>query len=227
MPDVDSLGPSRTWGGPVASEYERALWRSVSGPVKPVAVPADDGFVLQLDVARYAGRADQVDRVLLENCTGPTLDIGCGPGRLAAELARRGVPALGVDVTPVALLLARAVGATVLARSVFDRLPAEGRWHHALLIDGNIGISGDPAALLARIKALLLPEGATLIVETAADEVDDRHRLRLSHVDAATPAVPWARIGPAALRACAEPLGYRPLCEWLLGGRRFVRLGTR
>jgi SAM-dependent methyltransferase len=198
----------------------------VSGQAKPVAVRADDGFVLHLDVERYAARADQVDGVLLEHCTGPTLDIGCGPGRLAAELARRGVPALGVDVTPVALLLARAGGATVLARSVFDRLPAEGRWHHALLIDGNIGISGDPAALLARIKALLLPEGATLTVETAAEEVDQRHRLRPSRADAAAPAVPWATIGPRALRGCAEPLGYRPICEWLLGGRRFVRLGT-
>ena len=226
MPDIGSLGPNATWVGPVASEYERALWRSVSRPVKPVAVHAEDGFVLHLDVSRYAGRADRVDRALLEHCTGPTLDIGCGPGRLAAELARRGVPALGVDVTPVALLLARACGATVLARSIFDRLPAEGRWHHALLIDGNIGISGDPAALLARIKALLLPEGATLTVETAADEVDERHRLRVSQADAAGPTVPWATIGPGALRGCAEPLGYRQMSEWLLGGRRFVRLGT-
>jgi SAM-dependent methyltransferase len=216
-----------TWSGPTASDYERALWQSLSGPANPVTLHGQDGFVIHLEVGRYAARADSVDRYLLRHCTGPTLDIGCGPGRLAAELARRGVPALGVDITPVALLLARASGATVLGRSVFERLPAEGRWPHALLIDGNIGISGDPANLLHRIKSVLLPTGATLIVETLPHEADERHRLRPAGAVAhAAPTIPWARIGPTALRALATPLGYRITADWLLGGRRFVHLGT-
>jgi SAM-dependent methyltransferase len=216
-----------TWSGPTASDYERALWQSLSGEAEPVTLHGEDGLVLRLEVGRYAGHADAVDRDLLAHCTGPTLDIGCGPGRLAAELARRGIPALGVDITPVALLLARASGATVLGRSVFDRLPAEGRWPYALLIDGNIGISGDPASLLERIKALLLPRGATLIVETTAHEIDERHHLRpAASADQAGPAIPWARIGPGALQSLAAPLGYRVTGTWLLGGRRFVKLGT-
>lgn len=219
--------PATTWSGPIASDYERALWQSLSGPADPVTLHGEDELVIRLEVGRYAGRADAVDRHLLDHCTGPTLDIGCGPGRLAAELARRGVPALGVDITPVALLLARASGATVLGRSVFDRLPAEGRWPHALLIDGNIGISGDPAALLERIRALLLPVGATLMVETTAHETDERHRLRPAGPTAHPgPAIPWARIGPRALRTLAEPLGYRVTDDRLLGGRRFLQLGT-
>jgi SAM-dependent methyltransferase len=214
-----------TWSGQTASDYERALWQSLSGTAESVVLHGEDGLVIKLEVGQYAGRADAVDRALLENCTGPTLDIGCGPGRLAAELARRGVPALGVDITPVALLLARASGATVLGRSVFDRLPAEGRWPYALLIDGNIGICGDPAALLNRIKALLLPVGATLIVETMPYETDERHRLRpLGSGPSPGPSIPWARIGPSALRALAEPLGYRVAADRLIGGRRFLHL---
>jgi SAM-dependent methyltransferase len=217
-----------TWAGPTASDYERALWQSLSGPAEPITLHGENGLVVRLEVGRYTGRADAVDRSLLEHCDGPTLDIGCGPGRLAAELARRGVPALGVDVAPIALLLARACGATVLGRSVFDRLPAEGRWPHALLIDGNIGISGDPAALLARIKTLLLPAGATLAVETTAEETDERQLLRPSpgaegHTG---PGIPWARVGPSALRALAEPLGYRVTHDRLLDTRRFVYLRT-
>jgi SAM-dependent methyltransferase len=222
-----------TWAGQTASDYEQALWSSLSGQAEPVTLHGEDGLVIQLEVGKYAAGADMVDQCLLDHCTGPTLDIGCGPGRLAAELARRGVPALGVDVTPVALLIARAAGATVLSRSIFDRLPAEGRWPHALLIDGNIGISGDPAALLQRIKALLQPAGATLTVEVTPHETDERHRLRPRRTSEhdpsehdAGPAIPWARIGPKALRALSEPLGYRSSHEWLLAGRRFVRLCT-
>ena len=41
-------------------------------------------------------------------------------------------------------------GGPALVRSVFETLPGEGRWDTVLLMDGNIGIGGDPAALLGR-----------------------------------------------------------------------------
>ena len=221
-------GPQATWSGPVSSEYEHELWGTLArdrpaATRDPIVLKSDGGMYFHLDVAKYAAEPDATDIALLDRCTGPTLDIGCGPGRLAAELARRGVPSLGVDVTPVALLIARAAGATALRRSVFDRLPGEGRWPHALLIDGNIGIGGDPAALLARIKALLLPYGGELLVETAADERDERHALRLGEHSAP---VPWASVGATALRTLAEPLGYRPTTTWQSAGRSFTVLAT-
>jgi len=221
-----------SWNGPVSSGYERALWQTLAwqandwaGPAaEPIILRCDSGAVFPLDVAKYAAAPDATDNAILDRCTGPTLDIGCGPGRLAAELARRGVPSLGVDVTPVALLIARAAGAIALCRSVFDRLPGEGRWPHALLIDGNIGIGGDPAALLARVKAILLPRGGELLVETAAAaELDERHELRFGDQGAA---VPWASIGSKALIALAEPLGYRLASSWESAGRRFAVLAT-
>ena len=220
-----------SWSGPVSSGYERALWQTLAqqsrdcpGPAaEPIMLRCDSGAVFPLDVAKYAAAPDATDNAILDRCTGPTLDIGCGPGRLAAELARRGVPSLGVDVTPVALLIARAAGAMALCRSVFDRMPGEGRWPHALLIDGNIGIGGDPEALLARIKALLLPRGGELLVETAAGELDERHELRFG--DQGAP-VPWASVGSGALLALAEPLGYRLASRWVSAGRIFAVLAT-
>ncbi|HEU5333444.1 MAG TPA: DUF2064 domain-containing protein [Actinocrinis sp.] len=219
-----ALAPA-SWNGPVSDSYERALWSTLSqdGGCVPILLEGEDGESVRLDVAKYAAAPDATDAELLDRCTGPTLDIGCGPGRLSAELARRGVPSLGVDVAPVALLLARAAGATTLRRSVFDPLPGEGRWPHALLIDGNIGIGGDPAALLTRIKDLLQPTGGELVVETAADDIDERHRLR---VDGHGSALPWARLGTAALRAVAEPLGYTLTASWQSADRHFVALTT-
>lgn len=252
-----------TWGGPVSSGYERALWQTIASKPRhsstatshasnrasshtsnhapghasshatsstapaprhePILLRCESGTVFHLDVAKYAAAPDATDNSVLDRCTGPTLDIGCGPGRLAAELARRGIPSLGVDVTPVALLIARAAGATALRRSVFDRLPGEGRWPYALLIDGNIGIGGDPHALLARIKDLLRPRDGRLLVETAAADLDERHELRLGEHGAP---VPWASVGRSALLTLARPLGYRLEASWDSAGRSFTALAT-
>jgi SAM-dependent methyltransferase len=110
-----------------------------------------------------ADRASPGDESLLDRCEGPTLDIGSGPGRLILALAERGVPALGIDITPHAIDLARSGGAMALLRDVFDRVPGTGRWATVLLVNGNIGIGGDPAALLRRVGQLLAPRGHALV----------------------------------------------------------------
>ncbi|PWK88121.1 methyltransferase family protein [Lentzea atacamensis] len=118
----------------------------------------------ELSVARWQADADEGDEILLDACTGPTLDVGCGPGRLVAALLARNVRALGIDVSPVAIRRTTERGGVAIRRDVFDLLPGEGRWHHLLLADGNIGIGGNPAALLRRARQLLRPSG-TVVVE--------------------------------------------------------------
>ncbi|HEY5243171.1 MAG TPA: class I SAM-dependent methyltransferase, partial [Polyangiaceae bacterium] len=70
-----------------------------------------DGTVMPLEVDRYLGPADATDERLLDDVHGPVLDVGCGPGRHLHALATRGVFALGVDLSPVAVDLARGGGA--------------------------------------------------------------------------------------------------------------------
>ncbi|GHH30591.1 methyltransferase domain-containing protein [Lentzea cavernae] len=118
----------------------------------------------ELSVARWHADAGGGDDVLLDACTGPTLDVGCGPGRLVAALLARRVRALGVDVSPEAVRRTTERGGIAIRRDVFDLLPGEGRWRHVLLADGNIGIGGDPDALLRRVRQLLEPSG-TVVVE--------------------------------------------------------------
>ena len=121
------------------------------------------GERIALPIERWRAAPSPGDELLLRHCTGPTLDIGCGPGRLAAALLERGVPALGTDVSPVAVRLAIAAGAAAVRRDVFERQPAEGSWRHALLADGNIGIGGDPVRLLRRVRELLSAKGTALV----------------------------------------------------------------
>ncbi|MGW2557256.1 glycoside hydrolase family 15 protein [Streptomyces sp. NPDC001635] len=117
----------------------------------PVYLRLTDGGGIRMPVHRWYAHPNVADESVLNRCVGPVLDVGCGPGRLCRTLLSRGVFALGVDVAPRAAARTIALGGIALCRSVFGRLPAEGGWRTVLLIDGNIGIGGDPRALLGRI----------------------------------------------------------------------------
>ncbi|MFD5830173.1 class I SAM-dependent methyltransferase [Lentzea sp. NPDC060358] len=138
--------------------FDQALTGRPSWLDRPGTAPRE------LSVARWQADADFGDSVLLDACTGPALDVGCGPGRLVTALLARGVEALGVDVSKEAVRRTTERGGIAVRRDVFDRLPGEGRWQHVLLADGNIGIGGDPERLLARARHLLRPSG-TVVVE--------------------------------------------------------------
>jgi len=207
--------PGQPWIASTA--YAKAL----STPAHSLVLRTATGERLLLDSARFTAAPDPVDHAVLDRCHGPTLDLGCGPGRLVAELARRGIPALGVDVAPAAVLLGRAAGATVLQRSIFGRLPGTGRWPHALLMDGNIGIGGDPAALLSRVRDLIRPGDGELVVET---EPEDIHETHLVTFETGGEPFGWTRIGTEALAAVAAGLGLRSTERWSVGERRFVAL---
>ncbi|GLZ49547.1 methyltransferase type 12 [Actinomycetospora sp. NBRC 106375] len=171
-----------------------------------------DGLVLPLAVQRWHDDADGDDAWLLERCSGATLDLGCGPGRLVVALADRGVAALGVDVSVQAVERCLERGAAVLHRDAFERLPGEGRWQHVVLADGNIGIGGDPVALLRRCRALLADGGTVLLeLEAGADlwcgtaylEGPDDLTVR----EAGGPWFPWAVLGPDGVDAVAAEAG--------------------
>jgi SAM-dependent methyltransferase len=200
--------------------YEQAL-RGAG----PLGLHTEDGRLLTLDVARWLGAADSADLTVLDRCRGPVLDVGCGPGRLVSELNSRGIAALGVDIAETAVALTRAQGFPALLRSVFADLPGEGRWPTVLLIDGNIGIGGDPYRLLVRIGRLLANDGQ-LIVETHPDP-DAHDILEVRFSDGGRPVGPlfdWAHVGVAALLQYAGDAGYAVGDGWSSDGRSFVTL---
>lgn len=164
------------------------------------------------------------DTSIVERCTGPTLDVGSGPGRLTVALAERGIPALGIDVTPYAVYLSRAAGALTLLRDVFGRVPGTGRWMTVLLADGNIGIGGDPAALLRRVTELLTPLGQALVEVQPPGTASRSEQVRLRHGGQASAWFPWAYVGVDQIAELARGAGLTSAETWSTDGRWFVSL---
>jgi SAM-dependent methyltransferase len=178
------------------------------------------GEHVPLPVGRWHEDASEADHVLLDACHGPTIDLGCGPGRLVAALVRRGVLALGVDNSPLAVALTRTRGGPALHRDVFGRLPGVGRWAHVLLADGNIGIGGDPVVLLRRARALLHRSGSVLVEVEPPGCGLRRERARVG----GGAWFDWARVDARAVTPTAARAGLRS--RWLAerDGRWFTEL---
>jgi SAM-dependent methyltransferase len=190
----------------------------------PLLLRDDAGATRSLPLDVWLGPAGAVDERVLDRARGPVLDVGCGPGRHVHALARRGVLAVGVDVSPVAVALARGRGATVLQASIFGRLPGAGRWCTGLLLDGNIGIGGRPAALLRRLATLLVPGGVVLAELDPPGAGIVRSRVRLEDGASTSAWFAWARVGAEAIAIPAHAAGLRVADRWCDGERWFAAL---
>jgi SAM-dependent methyltransferase len=186
---------------PVAGVYAHALRGH------PCTVWEGDLAGRPLPTPDWLAPAGSADLALLAHCQGPTVDIGCGPGRMSEALALAGHAVLGIDVVPEAVRQARLRGVPALRRSVFEAMPGEGRWGTGLLADGNIGIGGDPVALLARTRELVAPAGR-VVVEVApwgTGVVTRPVRLETSHGRSGR--FPWTTVGADAVQAVARAAG--------------------
>lgn len=173
-------------------------------------------------------RADQrFDRAVLALCHGPTIDLGCGPGRLVADLVRRGVPALGVDQSATAVELARRSGAPALRRDVFDALPGIGRWQTVLLADGNVGLGGDPVRVLRRAADLLRRGGVCVAEFDSASGGVNSQWVRLESSRTVGPWFRWATVGVDSAAVIAGAAGLFVIDVHPVGDRMLASLARR
>ena len=183
------------------------------------------GNRFRLPVADWSAAMIPGDDHLVGRCIGPTLDIGCGPGRLVAALTTGGIDALGIDISEGAVARARKLGANALRRCVFGPVPRAGSWSHALLADGNIGIGGDPAVLLRRVRGLLAPGGRVLVEVAAPGVCSTARELRLEdEFGAVSEPFPWAEVGAGDVPRLASASGLALTESWHCSGRWFVEL---
>ncbi len=106
------------------------------------------------------GEADLVDALLQERQTGRTvLDAGCGTGRVAIELARRGYETVGVDLDEAMLETARI------------KAP-ELEWHRDDLRDLHLGRTFDVVVAAGNVMIFLMPGSEAAVVRRLAEHLN-------------------------------------------------------
>lgn len=183
----------------------------------------EGGGTIALEVDRWRRPPDQTESALLDGLADPVLDIGCGPARVPRALAAAGRLVLGIDAAAAATREASRDGTPVLRRSVFSPLPGEGRWGTALLLDGNIGIGGDPALLLRRCHELVRSGGLVLAEVAAPGTPTESMTVRVEVPGDAGPWFAWAVVGVDGWTALTTEAGLRPDGFATAGARWFGR----
>jgi len=209
-------------GIPAADLYGRGL----EGHEPRLFARAEGGRARPLPIGRWLGGLTAADDSVLCRAAGPVLDVGCGPGRHVLALARRGVPALGIDLSPAAVRVARGRGAAVVEGSVFGDVQGAGSWCSALLLDGNIGIGGDPVVLLRRVAELLAADGRILVELARPGATTGQRRMRLEIASAASPWFDWATVAAADAGVVAARCGLEVRERWAVRGRWFAALAA-
>jgi SAM-dependent methyltransferase len=173
-----------------------------------------DGRAIPVDVAPWHDAPSPVDRDALARVVGPVLDIGCGPGRHVLALVQRDHEAVGIDVSPAAVRTARRRGAPAVRVSVWGAVPRAGHWGTALLLDGNIGIGGDPVALLRRTGELLGSPGRVIVELASVPERGGTHLVRVEHRGVAGPWFAWATVTADDIGPVAAASGFALVETW-------------
>lgn len=136
-------------------------------------VERDDGYV---DVSGGRGMylADYPNwpprhRQAMRYAQGRVLDVGCGAGRHALYLQRKGLDVLGIDTSPLAVAVSRHRGLkNVRLMSANQVGPALGTFSTVLMLGNNFGLVANPERarwLLRRLHGIT-DDDARIIAET-------------------------------------------------------------
>ena len=189
----------------------------------------EDGEVRPLPAHRWLGDrpdGEPFGEAVTQMCSAPTIELGCGPARLVARLIERGIPALGIDRSATAIRLAGRGGAPALLGDVFEPLPGMGHWQTVLLVDGNIGLGGDPRRILGRAAELLCRGGCCVTVFDAEAIGIRAHWEGLESAGDVGPWFRWASVGVDSAATLAGQVGLTLTGVRLVGGRVIANLAS-
>jgi len=227
--------------------FGHAVWDCYRGAPAFELIERSDGlFALSNGPAAYLAEpafwAAYEREALERHAHGRVLDIGCNAGRHALYLQQNGLDVLGVDVSPLAIAVAKERGLKRAEVLAIDDLSAElGTFDTIVMLGNNFGLFASAAKarrLLRRFKAFTRP-GATLIAESLnvyetrdpdhlAYQAANRERGRMSgqirmrarYKRFVTPWFDYLMVSPAEMETLLDGTGWRIAKQYRLEGAR-------
>jgi SAM-dependent methyltransferase len=215
--------------------YGRLVLDHLEGRPAVEIVERDDGFIATSSgPAGYFApvrRWFPCERRALRLARGRVLDVGCGAGRVALELQRRGREVVGIDVSPLAVEVARRRGVTDARVLAFEDVDESlGRFDTVVMFGNNFGLFGGPRLARRMLRRLhgLTTEGARILGSSRDPYVVDdpdhlayhernrsrgrmagQLRLRVRHRDLASPWFDYLIVSREEMSEVAESGGWR------------------
>ena len=155
--------------------FGRALLDWVMGGTTPEVLERDDGFTQigagpDVYLSNFKGWP-AAERQSVRYMRGRVMDIGCGAGRVALELQRRGVDVVGLDVSPLAVRAARLRGVKEVWSVPVELLDSKIASFDSLVLFGNnFGIFETPQRarrILSQLNKHAKP-GARIFAESTS-----------------------------------------------------------
>ncbi|SEG94247.1 Methyltransferase domain-containing protein [Actinacidiphila yanglinensis] len=157
--------------------------------------------------ARAEGFAAQLAPLL--DARRALLDVGVGTGIVAAELARCGIPTLGVDLAPAMLSLARhRLGARVAVADA-ARLPVRSASVAQAVSTWLLHVVPDRTAVFAEVARVLEPGGRYYVIPARGQRPTDDIGAVVNELEDLLDPARTRQDGPEVLAPAAESCGLR------------------
>ncbi len=133
-------------------------------------IERDDGWIASgLDPAFYFAEFEgwpSVQRQAVRYARGKSLDVGCGAGRVALHLQKKGHSVIGIDNSPLAIKVCKERGVKKARLLPFAKVSTRlGTFETVILFGGNFGLFENPQKarlLLKRLRKMTTPSARIL-----------------------------------------------------------------
>lgn len=149
------------------------LWEYYTKGEAYEIVERDDGLLDAYPVERYFTSPEKwqgTSARILNLVKGKVLDVGCGAGRIALYLQKRGCKVTGIDNSPLAIKVCKLRGVKDVKVLPFENIKIfkQGQFDFVVMMGHNFGLFGgfEKAKLLLKKMHRITSKNAAIIAET-------------------------------------------------------------
>lgn len=213
-----------------ADEHDERAGRQAAQYAFPYHwLPSSDGRAVALGRLlpwglEYLAVLEHTADLVMASTPSRVLDLGCGDGRLAVELARRGVPeVVGVDIVEQAIAFARAFGAPYAPRLRFECMNADeldsGTFDVAVAMEVLEHVADDDLERVVEALWRQTSVNATLVVSVPTTNVSRNAKHERHYTEALLRMHLASRFEIVGVRYVHRVSGANQLLRRLLGNR--------